>query len=238
MPMPYENVSILRKDELRTVRKSKREFKKELGFAKRTSELFLRTFEVLSNENVQDFTYSKDATYRISYRIFRTLRCAFNSSLEGYYDISMALSRIAYENHLLVNYLSKNEKEAKLWFEGKTFKPTFLRENVSYASDSLYKEMCEFVHSSFKSTFFFTITENGRKKATLGEYNRERFKYVLFLMLTTMTSTIIWLSLTFAEELMKNEDWHYMFKETVPKIWKHLKSETSKAKEKKRVEST
>ena len=226
--MSYENLSLLRKHEFRTIRKSKREFKKELSFVRETSELFLRTFEVLSNENVQEFTYSKDATYRISYRIFRILRCAFNSSLEGYYDISMALLRIAYENHLLMNYLSKNEKEAKLWFEGKTFKPTFLRENVSYASDSLYKEMCEFVHSSFKSTFAFTITENGGTKATLGEYSKEQFKNVLFLMLMTMATTIIWLSLTFAQELMKNEEWHSMFKETVPKMWKHLKSEIPK----------
>jgi len=221
--MSYENLSLLRKHELRTARKSKREFKKELRFVKETSEVFLETFEVLSNENVQDFTYSKDATYRISYRIFRILRCAFNSSLEGYYDISMALLRIAYENHLLINYLSKNEKEAKLWFEGKRFNATFLKKNVSYASDSLYKEMCEFVHSSFKSTFAFTITENDRTKATLGEYSREQFKNVLFLMLMTMTTTIIWLSLTFAQELMKNEEWHSMFKETVPKMWKHLK---------------
>lgn len=220
--MPYKNTSILRKHELRTVRKSKKEFKKELRFVKKTSEVFLKTFEALSNQNVQEFTFSKDATYRISYRIFRILRCAFNASLEGYYDVGMALLRIAYENHLLVNYLSKNEEEAKLWFEGKTFKPTFLRENVSYASDSLYKEMCEFVHSSFKSTFAFTEIEKGKAKATIGEYNKEKFEYVLVLMLMTMATTIIWLSITFANELMTNEEWHHVFKETVPKLWKHL----------------
>ncbi len=161
---------------------------------KKTSDVFLRTFEVLSNENVQEFTFSKDATYRISYRIFRILRCAFNVSLEGYYDVSMALLRIAYENHLLINYLSKNEREAKLWFEGKKFKPTFLRKNVSYASDSLYQEMCEFVHSSFKGTLAFTEIEKGRTKATIGEYSKEKFRNVLNLMLMTMATTIIWLS--------------------------------------------
>jgi len=51
--MPYEKISVLRKHELRTVRKSKREFKKELHFVKKTSDVFLRTFEVLSNENVR-----------------------------------------------------------------------------------------------------------------------------------------------------------------------------------------
>jgi len=220
--MPYENVSMLRKHELRTVRKSNREFKKELRFVKKTSEAFLKTFDTLSNENVQEFTFSKDATLRISFRIFRILRCAFNTSLEGHYDVGMTLLRVAYENHLLVNYLPKNEEEAKLWFEGKTFKPTFLRKHVSYASDSLHKEMCEFVHSSFKSTSAFTEIGKGRTKATIGEYSKERFKYVLILILMTMASTIIWLSLTFAEELMTNEEWHRTFKETVPKLWKYL----------------
>ena len=224
--MPYENTSVLRKDEFRTIRKSRKEFKRELSFLSEISELFLKTFEVLSDEieNVQKFSYGKDASYRISYRIFRVFRCALNSSLQGYYDVSMALLRIAYENHLLLNYLSQREKEAKLWFEGKTFNSAFLRKNVSYASDSLYKKMCEFIHSSFKGTFAFTEIENGMIKATLGEYNKKRLKDVLFLMLMTMTSTIIWLSLTFAQELMKNEEWHSMFKETVPKMWKHLKN--------------
>jgi len=226
--MLYENLLLLRKHELRTVRKSKREFKKELRFVRETSEVFLKTFEVLSNENVQEFTNSKDASYRISYRIFRILRCAFNSSLEGYYDVSMALLRIAYENHLLMNYLSKNEMEAKLWFRGKRFSPIFLRKNVSYASDSLYQEMSEFIHSSFKSTFAFTEVEKDGTKATLGEYNKEQLKRVLFLMLMTMATTLIWLSSTFAQELMKNEKWHSMFKETVPKMWKHLKGKISK----------
>lgn len=202
--MLYENISVLRKHELRTVRKSKKEFKKELCFVKETSEVFLKTFEALSNQNIQEFTFSKDATYRVSYRIFRIVRCAFNASLEGYYDVSMALLRIAYENHLLMNYLSKNEKEAELWFRGKRFSPYFLKKNVSYASDSLYQEMSEFIHSSFKSTFAFTEMEKGRTKATLGEYNKEKFGNVLILMLMTMATTIIWLSITFANELMTN----------------------------------
>ena len=218
---------MLIKHELRTVKKSKKEFKKELNFLKDTSELFLKTFEVLSNENVQEFTDDKDASYRISYRVFRLLHCAINCSLEGYYDVSMALQRIAYENHLLMNYLSKNESEAKLWFRGKRFAPTFLRKNVSYANDSLYQEMSEFIHSSFKSTLAFTELEMGRTKATLGEYSKEQFKSVLFLLLMNMTTTVILLSLTFAQELMKNKEWHSMFSQTVPRMWKYLKRELS-----------
>ena len=228
--MLYENFSLLRKDELKTVEKSKREFKKELSFIREASEVFLRTFEVLSNENVQEFTDSKDACHRISYRIFRILRCALNSSLEGYYDVSMALLRIAYENHLLMKYLSENEKEAGLWFRGKRFAPSFLRKSVSYASDSLYQKMSEFIHSNFKSTLAFTEVEKGRTKATLGEYNKEQFKSALLLMLMTVYTTLVWLSLVFAQELMKNEEWHSTFIQTIPKMRKYFKRRFRKAK--------
>ena len=224
--MQYEYLSLLRKDELRTIRKSKREYKIELALMKENLDFFLKTFEVLSKKKVHNFSFSQDASYMISYRIFRLIRCAFNSSLEGYYEVAMALLRISYENHLLINYLSKNEREAKLWFEGKIYKPTFLRKNVSYSSDSLYRDMCEFIHSSFKSTFAFTETENGKTKATLGEYNKTQFMNVFMLMQMTLISTMILLSLTFAQELMTNEKWHSDFEKTVPKIWKSIKTGT------------
>jgi len=221
--MLHESLSRLQRDEAETVRKSREDLKKELSFLEEASEMFLKTFEVLSNENVQKFTYSKDASYRISYRIFRILRCASNSSLEGYYDISMALLRIAYENHLLMKYLSESEKEAILWFKGKRFSPASIRRNVSYSNNVMYQNMSEFIHSSFKSTFAFTKMEKNRTKANLGEYDNEQSKTVLLLVLLTMETTLIWLSLTFAQELMKRESWHSMFKKTVPKIWKLFK---------------
>jgi hypothetical protein len=223
----YERLHLLEKDELRTINKGRREFKKKLKFLNEIEEVFLKTLEVLSHENVQLFSSSQDASYRVSHRIFRIVRCVSKCSLNGYYDVSMALLRIAYENHLLMKYLSENEEQAKLWFQGKRFTPSLLRHNVSYASNSLYQEMSEFIHSSFKSTYAFTEIEKDRTKAVIGEYNREQFKQVLVLMLVIMETTIIWLSLTFAQELMKNEQWHSVFRATVPKLWKSLKSEIS-----------
>lgn len=134
------------------------------------------------------------------------MRCAISSSLEGYYDVTTALLRIAYENHLLMHYLSENEDEAKLWFEGKRFAPKFVRENVSYSSNSLYQEMSECIHSSFKSTILFTKVEKGKTKAMLGEYDKKRFEKVIRLTLMTMATTSIWLSLKFAQELTQNEN--------------------------------
>jgi len=220
--MQYRNLSLLGKSEEKTRKKSVEDFDTELGFIEANSELFLETFKILSKDCYKRFTYSEDASYRISYRIFRIVRCAISSSLEGYYDVTTALLRIAYENHLLMHYLSENEDEAKLWFEGKRFAPKFVRKKVSYSSDTLYQEMSECIHSSFKSTSLFTIVEEGKTKAVVGEYDKERFEQVILLALMTMATTAIWLSLKFAQELMQNEEWHSLFSSTIPKMWKHI----------------
>jgi hypothetical protein len=220
--MKYESLSVLGEDEEKTRKKSVEDFGTELGFIEANSELFLETFNILSKDCYKRFTYSEDASYRISYRIFRIVRCAIRSSLEGYYDVTTALLRIAYENHLLMHYLSENEDEAKLWFEGKRFAPKFIREKVSYSSNSLYQEMSECIHSSFRSTILFTKAEKGKTKAVLGEYDKKRFEQVILLTLMTMATTAIWLSLKFAQELMQNEEWHSLFSSTIPKMWKHI----------------
>ena len=136
--------------------------------------------------------------------------------------MTTALLRIAYENHLLMHYLSENEDEAKLWFEGKRFAPNFVRKNVSYSSDALYQEMSECIHSSFRSTSLFTTVEKGKTKAMIGEYSEVRLRQVMLLALMTMATTAIWLSLKFAQELMQNEEWHSLFSSTIPKMWKHI----------------
>ena len=202
--------------------KSREDFAEELSFVESLSELFLQTAKVMDSQ-VQDLSVSQDAAYRIGFRIFRTVRCSLKAALEGYYDVSMALLRIAYENHLLMKYLSENEKEAKLWFEGKRFPPYLLRENVSYSSNSMYQEMSEYIHSSFKSSLSFTVIEEEQTKATIGEYHKDQFRRSLLYILMTWEATMIWLSIMLAQELMDNEEWHSMFKATVPKIWKSLK---------------
>jgi hypothetical protein len=224
--MQYENLLLLGEDEEETRKKSAEDFGTELGFIEANSELFLETFNILSKDCYKRFTYSEDASYRISYRIFRIVRCAISSSLEGYYDVTTALLKIAYENHLLMHYLSENEDEAKLWFEGKRFAPKFVREKVSYSSNSLYQAMSECIHSSFKSTYLFTKLEKGKTKAMLGEYDKKRFEKVIQLTLMTMATTSIWLSLKFAKELRQNKEWHGLFNSTIPKMWKHIENIT------------
>jgi len=218
----FEGMSLLRSEESETVVKSKEDFAEKLSFVESISELFLQTFKVMDSK-VQDLSISKDAAYRITFKIFRILRCSLKAALEGYYDVSMALLRIAYENHLLMKYLSEHEKEAKLWFKGKRVSPYFLRANVSYSGNSLYQEMSEFIHCSFKSSLSFTVCEEGQTKATIGEYDKDQFGRSLLFILMTLETTMIWLSITLAQELAENEEWHSQFKATVPKLWKYLK---------------
>jgi len=218
----FELMSLLRSEESEAVVKSKEDFAEKLGLVESISELFLHTTKVMDSK-VQDLSISKDAAYRISLKIFRILRCSLKAALEGYYDVSMALLRIAYENHLLMKYLSENEEEAELWFKGKRFSPNFLRKNVSYSSNSLYQEMSEFIHCSFKSTWSFTVVEEGQTKATLGVYDKDQFDKSLLLILMTLETTMIWLSITLAQELMDNEEWHSKFKGIVPRTWKYVK---------------
>lgn len=217
-------MSLLRSQESETETMSKKDFPEKLVFLEALSELFLQTANSM-NSKVQDLSNSQDAAYRITFRIFRTVRCSLKAALEGYYDVSMALLRMAYENHLLMKYLSEHEKEAELWFQGKKFYAPFLRANVRYSSNALYQEMSGFVHCSFKSSLSFTEFREEQTKAILGEYDKRQLGRSLLLILMTLETTMIWLSLTLAEKLMDNEKWHSMFKGTVPAIWKALKKE-------------
>lgn len=218
----FEGMSLLQSEETETVAKSKDDFAEKLSFVESISELFLQTFKVMDSK-VQDLSISKDAAYRIAFKIFRILRCSLKTALEGYYDVSMALLRIAYENHLLMKYLSENDEEAKLWFKGKRFSPLFLRKNVSYSSNSLYQEMSEFIHCSFNSSLSFTVVEEGQTKATLGVYDKNQFDKSLLLIVMTLETTMIWLSITLAQELMDDEEWHSTFSQIVPEMWKYIK---------------
>jgi len=231
MPKRYENFPALRKCELETARKTKRDFKQEIDFVELLLNIFLKTFYALGSllETNRDFTNSEDACYRITFKVFRMVRYAFKSSLEGYYDVTMALLRIAFENHLLLDYLSKNEEEAKLWFEGKTFSPAFLRKRGYYSGHSLYREMSEFIHSSFKSTHTFTRLEKGDQKGILGEYDKNHCEKIFPIMIMTLFTTIVWITLKFPE-LAMNEEWKSFSWDGIIRIAKYIRNKKPKQK--------
>ena len=78
---------------------------------------------MIAKKEAVEESYKRGAVVILSYRILRILRSAYWCMVHGYYDVAMALLRLAFETHLLLYFLSKREKEAKQWFEGKEFRP-------------------------------------------------------------------------------------------------------------------
>jgi hypothetical protein len=76
---------------------------------------------------------------------------------------------------------------------------------------------------SFSLVLFKSSTKTGQTKATLGVYDKNQFDKSLLLILMTFETTMIWLSITLAQELMGDKKWYSEFKVTIPKICKYLK---------------
>ena len=223
----------LEEKELKVIEQTKKDFFNEMDLSDKTINFYLETVNLLSEKNVE-LNFSRSAVFLLSYRILRYLRCAYESMIKGYYDTSMALLRISYENHLLLYYLFQNENEAKLWFSGKKFSPSFLRKNIKYSSDELYQKLSDFIHSNIEGTQFFL--EYDKEKGTIfiiGEYDKKKAFSNMSYFLMTLVSTMIWFNLSFANDLYKNEQWHTHFKDTIPKLWKHIDGFLKKSNESK-----
>ena len=95
--------------------------------------------------------YSKMAVLFLSIKLFRILRGAHYCVLNSHYDIAYGLHRMAFEAHLLMFYLSNNDKEAKKWYNGKQYKPSYLRKQVGPEYAPLYKHTSLFIHPNIQS---------------------------------------------------------------------------------------
>lgn len=139
------------------------------------------------------------------YRMFRILRSAYWCLLHGYYDITMALLRIAFETHLLMFFLSKREKEAKEWFEGKEFRPAYVRKQVRHERnyDAMYSQMSEFVHPSIHTclTWFFE-DEIGKPAVTwVSAFDPEKAREVIVSLLSVLGSTVAYFPIAFPKSI-------------------------------------
>lgn len=158
----------------------RRDFQKEIKHAEKMFGFFLKIYRFLSRHSgdiLTEHDYVKWSTLLLFMRNFRILRCAYRSMLNGYYDVSFAELRMAFENHLLMFFLSLREEEAKKWWYGKRFTPRFLkrevREKLSY--DEVYKSLSNFIHTDFKITRFF-IKERGKAlEVWVTEYDSKHF---------------------------------------------------------------
>jgi len=82
----------------------RKDFEKEINHMEKMFDLFLRTYDFICRHEKDFFTredYAKHSIFLLFVRNFRILRSAFHSMIKGYYEVSSATQRLAFENHML-----------------------------------------------------------------------------------------------------------------------------------------
>jgi len=153
----------LKVEESNIFSQTKKEFKNVTNHIEKGFDLLKGAIDIITKKEAVGESYKRFAVYILSFRILRILRSAYWCMLCGYYDIAGALFRIAFETHLLLYFLSEREKEAKEWFEGKEFRPAYMRRQVDVSYDAVYKAMSDFVHPKIRTSVnWFFRDENGK----------------------------------------------------------------------------
>jgi len=137
------------------------EFTKETDHIEEMFELFTKCYKFV-HEHEDDVLpdaedYAKWSTFLLFIRNFRVLRVAHHSMLKGYNEVSIAVQRLAFENHLLMFFFMFRPEEAKEWWSGKRIGLRRLkreaRKRLSY--DEVYAELSKLVHANIETTRFF-----------------------------------------------------------------------------------
>lgn len=125
--------------------------------------------------------------------------------LNGYYDVSVAMLRMAFENHLLMFFFLDREEEARKWWSGKRFTPKFLKEEVrkSLSYDKIYGDLSELIHTDFKVTRFFSEPKGKGMAVWITNYDPAHFCATLHCLLTFGVATLMITSKAFREEFKK-----------------------------------
>lgn len=138
----------------------RKNFEKEINHMEKMFDLLLRTYDFICR-NEEDFfskeDYAKHSIFLLFVRNFRILRSAYYSMLKGYYEMSSAIQRMAFENHMLMNYFVYRPEEAKEWFSGKKIGLRRLKREYRkhHSLDKLYGRYSNLVHTNFETTRFF-----------------------------------------------------------------------------------
>ena len=137
-----------------------RDFGKEINHLKKMFELFIKSYNFIcthEDDLLSKEDYAKWSIFLLFIRNLRILRSAHHSMLNGYYEVSIAIQRIAFENHLLMYFFMHRPEEAKEWWLGKKYGLRRLkkeaRKTLSY--DEVYGELSQFVHANVETTRFF-----------------------------------------------------------------------------------
>lgn len=138
----------------------RKNFEKEIDHMEKMFDLFLRTYDFICR-NEQDFfskeDYAKHSIFLLFVRKFRILRSAYHSMLKGYYEMSSAIQRMAFENHMLMTYFVHRPEEAKKWFSGEKIGLRRLKREYRkhYSLEKTYGRYSNLVHANFETTHFF-----------------------------------------------------------------------------------
>lgn len=188
-------------------------FEKEIRHIEKMFELFMRSFKFISTHEKELLTkqdYAKWSILLLFIRNLRILRCAYHAMLKGYYDVSIGIQRMAFENHLLMFFFMHKEEEAKKWWFGKRFKPKFLKEEVKerLSYDAVYGKLSKFVHANFETTRFFwePVGKQGKQTSVwITDYIPKDFYHALHGLLLFGVSSLLIIIPTIFRDKFKDE---------------------------------
>lgn len=211
---------------------TQKDFEEEIQHTEKMFDLFYRTFKFIvkhQDDILTEHDYVKWSILLLFVRNLRILRCAYRSMLNGYYDVSIAMQRMAFENHLLMYFFLLREKEAKKWWLGKRFSPRFLKKEVrdSLPYDEVYGILSESVHANFKMISFFSKEKGKDLEIWITKYDSTHFYRTLHGFLLFGVATLMIMIPTAFKEKFREEPLVKDIQEFVS-LTKHLLKDTSK----------
>jgi len=187
-----------------------KDFGTEINHLEKMFELFMKSYDFIcthEDDLLSKEDYAKWSIFLLFIRNLRCLRSAYHSMLKGYYEVSIAIQRIAFENHLLMYFFMHRPEEAKEWWFGKRYGLRRLkkeaRKSVSY--DKLYGELSQFVHANIETTRFFWKPKDEETTIWTTDYVPEDFLRALIGLTIFGNATLLMIIPTIFGNKFKDE---------------------------------
>jgi len=174
----------------------RKDFGREVDHIEKMFELFMKSYNFIckhEDDLLSKEDYAKWSIFFLFIRNLRILRSAYHSMLNGYYEVSVAVQRMAFENHLLMFFFMHKPEEAKEWWSGKRYGVRKLKREVrkSVSYDEIYGSLSEFVHANLKATRFFWKPKGEETTIWTTDYVPEHFVSALLSLLLFGASTLL-----------------------------------------------
>jgi len=178
-----------------------KEFPETASLSENAIELLLNMIQIASDEKaVSTKEHGGYSVFILANRSVRLLSCAHNAIVKGYYDVGMGILRFAFETHLLMNYLSNKNEEAKRWLDGKIFKPSYLKSKVTPSYHEVYSLLSGFAHPNVSTckSYFFDEIGGEQSEFFIGGLKKTHFLYSAKHLIAIEWGTIALVSTEFA----------------------------------------